>query len=142
MYKENEEKLRALFTFCRSPEDIYKTLLDLGRGQKQLEACFKTEERLVKGCQSRLYLHTWASGDQFFFETEADALISSGLAMTLVLLYSGLTAQEILTFKPEILKELGIVQSISPSRSNGLASLEIKLKQDVITHISKKSLHR
>lgn len=137
MYKENEEELRALFAHCHSPEDIYKTLLDLGRRQKQLDAHFKTDEYQVKGCQSKLYLHTSSSGDHFFFETEADALISSGLAMTLVLLYSGLTAKEILSHKPEILKELGIVQSLSPSRSNGLAGLEIKMKQDIITHISK-----
>lgn len=137
MYKENKEKLRAHFAHCRSPEDIYKTLLDLGRRQKPLESPFKTEEHRVLGCQSKLYLHTWTSDDQFFFETEADALISSGLAMTLVLLYSGLTAKEILAHKPEILKELGIVQGLSLNRSNGLASLEIKMKQDVINQISK-----
>lgn len=132
MFKDNEAKLKAVFSSAKSPEEIYEKLLSLGKEQTPLAACFKKEEHLVKGCQSRLYLQTTYQEGFFYFATEADALISAGLGQTLVLLYGGLSGQEILTHKPHVLEEIGIIKNLSPSRSNGLASLDLKMRQEIL----------
>lgn len=136
MYQDNEEHLRQIFGPCRTTEEIYEALLALGKTQKSLDPSLKTDDNLVRGCQSRLFLHTYQKDDRFFFETESDALISAGIAKALALLYSDLTAAEILSHKPTILQELGLVQNLSPSRSNGLAALEVKIKQDVLKFLT------
>ncbi|MCX6994523.1 MAG: SufE family protein [Chlamydiae bacterium] len=139
MFKENELYLHNLFAGCQTPEAIYEKLLSLGKEQPQLPSSFKTEDHLVKGCQARLYLRTIYKEGLFYFETEADAFISSGLAQTLTLLYRGLEGVEILTHKPTLLEDLGIIRNISPGRSNGLASLDLKIRQEVLQVIVKNS---
>ncbi len=139
MFKDNETKLRNLFSPCQRPEDIYEKLLLLGKEQQLLPSSFKTQDHLVKGCQSKLYLHTVYKEGLFYFETESDALISSGLAQTLVLLYNGLEGKDILTHKPSILEELGIIRHLSPGRSNGLAALDLKMRQEVLQIMVKTS---
>lgn len=136
MFTENENKLRTLFAPCKTAEAIYETLLDLGKKQKPLDPASKTDEHLVKGCQSRLYLETTYQKGLFYFQTEADALISAGIAQTLVVLYTGLEGKEILLHKPDILIELGITRNLSISRSNGLASLDLKMRQDVLRQLA------
>ncbi len=115
----NETRVKELFAQAKTPEAIYDLLLQLGRNQTPLS----DPQIAVSGCQSRMFLHVRKEHDLFYFATVADALISAGIGQLLCLLYSGLSAREILTHPPLVLKELGVMSSLSPSRSSGLASL-------------------
>src|SRR4029077_20554700 len=89
-------------------------------------------DNLVKGCQSQMYLHSYWSEDKIIFESESDALISSGLASLLVQVYSGETPETILKCSPTYLDEIGISASLTPNRASGLYSMHLRMKQEAL----------
>jgi cysteine desulfuration protein SufE len=129
---EKQRKIKETFLACPSEEAKYEKIIELGRQQLPLAAAYKTPENLVKGCQSQMYLHSYWSDDKIIFESESDALISSGLAALLVQVYSGETAETILKCPPNYLDEIGINASLTPNRASGLYSMHLRMKQDAL----------
>ena len=126
MFEECERKqaeLKMIFSSFDNPEAKYNKIIELGRSLKPMAESAKTDENLVKGCQSRMFLTARAENDKIYFEANADALISAGLAALLLFIYNGQPFEAILRCKPTALQEIGIPGLLSPSRSNGLASL-------------------
>ncbi len=117
------------------PEQIYETLIELGRTLPSLPPTEQSEERRVIGCQSQMFLLCRKEGDKLFFTIASDALISKGIGALLVLIYSGESAETILKYPPAFLAEMGITTNLSPGRSNGLASLYLKMKQEAVASI-------
>lgn len=99
----------------------------------------KIPENLVKGCQSTMYLHAELVGNVIHFTADSDALISAGLAAILIQVYSGETPETVLTCPPEYLETLGISASLTPSRANGLYSIHLKMKQEALKLLMKKT---
>lgn len=128
------EKLFALFQECSGPADLYEKIIELGRKAPPLPAEERLEERLVSGCQSRLYLVATPDGERILFRAEADALIANGLAQLLIWVYSGQKAEEIVQHNAAFLKELAIPTSLSPGRANGLANLLLRIKQEALRY--------
>lgn len=128
------EKLFTLFQECSGPTDLYEKIIELGRKAPPLAAEERLEERLVSGCQSRLYLVATPDGERIFFRAEADALIANGLAQLLLWVYSGQKAEEIVRHDAAFLKELAIPTSLSPGRANGLANLLLRIKQEALRY--------
>lgn len=93
---------------------------------------YRTEKNLVPGCQSLLYLHAEQKEEGLHFYADSDALISKGLAALLVYYYSGETPETILKNKPTFLETLDIVQSLSPTRAGGVASLYVKMQKEAL----------
>ena len=129
---EKQQQVKQLFAACTSPADKYAKLIELGRQQPLLEERFKTQENRVSGCQSIVYMYTQREGERLYFQTNADALISAGLAMLLVKVYSGETAETILTCPPDYIKELGLDANLSPGRASGLYSIHLRMKQEAL----------
>jgi cysteine desulfuration protein SufE len=136
---EKIDAIKALFSSCKTNEDKYKKIIELGRTLPPIPENFKTDENLVKGCQSRMYLHSVYDNGVLTFQAESDALISAGLAALLVRVYSGETPETILKFPPLYLEELAISQSLTPSRSNGLYSLHLRMKQEALKALIQKA---
>ncbi len=128
----NQERVKELFAGCRSDEERYKVLIELGRNVRPLEEKYKVPENVVPGCQSVMHLHAWKEGDCVFFEAESEALVSSGLAQILIRVYSGLKPEVILKCPPDFLHELRLSQSLSPTRANGIYSIHLKMKQEAL----------
>lgn len=129
---QKQAQIKQLFASCTSPTEKYSKIIELGRTQPPLEERFKTDENIVQGCQGTMYLHTSVEGDRVYFQTSADALISAGLAMILVDVYSGETAETILKCPPAYLEELGLGAALSPGRANGLYSIHLRMKQEAL----------
>lgn len=129
---KKQEAMKALFADCSTAEAKYKKIIDLGKTQGKLSDEDKRDENLVKGCQSRMYLRTSFENGTLVFASESDALISAGLALLLVNIYSGETPETILKCPPSYIQELGILQTLTPGRANGLASLYLRMKQDAV----------
>ena len=129
---EKQSQIKEIFLDCQSEESKYEKIIELGRHQKPLPETCKTNDNLVKGCQSQVYLHTYWSGDKIIFEAESDALISAGLAALLTTVYSGEAPEVILKCPPTYLDELGISASLTPNRANGLYSMHLRMKQDAL----------
>ena len=129
---KKQSDLIDLFSTCADSEAIYTKVITLGRSLSSMDKQFQTEDRLVKGCQSLMYLRSWQEDGTLYFEAHSDALISAGLASLMIRVYSGESPESILLCAPTFLETIGILGSLSPNRSNGLASLHIKMKQEAL----------
>jgi len=116
----------------KSREALYQELLRLGDTLPAFDPAWKIERHRVLGCQSLMYLHAEMREGCLYFAAFSDALISRGLAALLIFAYQGATPQELLKQEPLFLRELGILESLSPTRVNGVASLWAKMKQETI----------
>ena len=124
-----QEEIKALFAGCSSEDERYQKLIDLGKKQPKLDPKYKIPENIVSGCQSTVYLHAYLQDGVVIFEAESDALVSQGLAVLLIKVYSGEPPETILKCAPTYLEALGISSSLTPNRSNGLYSIHLKMKQ-------------
>ena len=104
--------------------DKYQLLIDLGNEQEPLEEKFKTEQNLIDGCQSRVWLQADMEDDgTLYFKAESDALIVKGIVALLIRVLSGHTPQEILDADLYFIEEIGLKEHLSPTRSNGLVAM-------------------
>ncbi len=124
--------VKKKFHSMASPDDKYTYLIELGRALTSYPDNLRTTDRIVPGCQSTLYLDTHLEDGKLFFQSASDSLISQGLAALLIQVYSGLPPEIILLNPPLFLQELGLFASLSPHRSNGLASIYTRMKQDAL----------
>ncbi|HSX13000.1 MAG TPA: SufE family protein [Chlamydiales bacterium] len=127
-FEEKIDFIKRKFQQLPSPTEKYNLLMDLGKNIIPIDPKYKTEEFLVRGCQSQIFLHAERKAGRLFFSASSDALISSGLASLLINVYSGENTETILNHPPLFLQELGIYASLSPNRSQGLAHIYLKMK--------------
>lgn len=136
LFLEKSKKIIHSFSSLPSNEAKYMLLMDMGKKLLTYPKEHKRKENLVTGCQSVLYVHTFFEHQLCFFRAASDALISAGLAALLVSIYQGESPWIILSYPPTFLQDTGIYASLSPNRSNGLAQIYLKMKQDVLAHLS------
>ncbi|MEC7838427.1 MAG: SufE family protein [Chlamydiota bacterium] len=129
---KKQQQIKELFSACSNQEEKYEKIIELGKKNTSLSEEYKTKENYVHGCQSTMYLHSLYEGGKVYFEAESDALISSGLAVLLIDVYSGESPETILKCEPNYLEELGVSASLTPSRANGLYSIHLRMKQDAL----------
>lgn len=106
----------------------YKHIIEQGRRLDPLDEEHKVEENLVRGCQSQVWLHTRLEEGKVIFEADSDAAITKGLVALMVRFYSGQTPDTIISTSPHFIKKIGMEQHLSPTRSNGLASMVKQMK--------------
>ncbi|HSW72403.1 MAG TPA: SufE family protein [Chlamydiales bacterium] len=129
--------LKAQFASCKSKEEIYGKIMELGKQLKALGPEDKIPSNLVSGCQSIMYLKSSFQNGKMFFEADSNALISAGLAFLLIFVYSGQSPETILLKPPQFLNEMGIYSSLSLNRANGLMNIFLKMKQEAVKSLSK-----
>ena len=103
--------------------DRYQYLIDLGKTLEPLSAEEKTDDILLHGCQSQVWLIIEGDADALFIRANSDAAIVSGLIALLVKVYSGASADQILKCQPEFISAIGLQQHLSPTRANGLHAM-------------------
>ena len=103
--------------------DKYQLLIDLGNGQEPLEEKYKTEQNLIDGCQSRVWLVADYEDGNIHFRAESDALIVKGIVSLLIRVLSDHTPQDILDADLYFIDEIGLKEHLSPTRSNGLVAM-------------------
>lgn len=136
LYQKKHTELLTLFADCKTAESVYEKIITLGKSlpkppTKLLEN--KNENHLVRGCQSIVYIFSEINPEgKIFYHIYSDALISSGLASLLLFMYQGEKAEFILFCPPLFIGELKLNITLSPGRSNGLASMYSKMKQDAL----------
>lgn len=108
--------------------DKYQLLIDLGSEQEPLPEAYKTEQNLIDGCQSRVWLQADMEGDKLVFRAESDALIVKGIVALLIRVLSGHTPAEILDADLYFIEKIGLKEHLSPTRSNGLLAMLKQMK--------------
>ncbi|MES2122787.1 MAG: SufE family protein [Chlamydiota bacterium] len=133
---KKQDALVKLFEECASIEMRYEKIIEMGRALPAYPKEFESQENLVEGCQSVMHLHSWIQEGKIHFLARSEALISAGLAALLIFVYSDEPPEALLTCPPRFLAQLNIPASLSPSRSNGLASLHRKMQSDALKFLS------
>ena len=108
--------------------DRYQYLIDLGRRLPPLSEDEKTDDKLLAGCQSRVWLHMEGDADKVLIRANSDAAIVSGLIALVIQVYSGCSAQEIIDTKPYFIRDIGLADHLSPTRANGLHAMLAAIK--------------
>ncbi len=103
--------------------DKYQLLIDLGNEQEPLDEKYKTEQNLIDGCQSRVWLQADMEDGNVVFQAESDALIVKGIIALLIKVVSGHTPDEILNSDLYFIEKIGLKEHLSPTRSNGLLAM-------------------
>ena len=103
--------------------DKYEYLIDLGKKLEAYPEEEKVDGKLIKGCQSRVWLDWSLEGGRLVFRADSDAIITKGIISLLISVYSGRTPQEIAADDFAFIDEIGLKENLSPTRANGLASM-------------------
>ena len=106
----------------------YEYLIDLGKELAPIKEQYKTEDNLIKGCQSRVWLHAEHTQGKIIFTADSDAIMTKGIVAILINVLSNQTPKDIATAKLDFINELGLKDQLSPTRANGLVSMIKKMK--------------
>ncbi len=126
----NEIQDEVIEEFCDFDDwmDKYQLLIDLGSEQAPLDEKYKTEQNLIDGCQSRVWLQADMEDGKLVFQAESDALIVKGIVALLIRVLSGHTPDEILEADLYFIEQIGLREHLSPTRSNGLLAMLKQMK--------------
>ena len=137
---KNQAEIELLFKDSLTPDQRYQKIIFLGKQLPAYPQEYKLPDKIVPGCQSIMYLHAFLENDRMRFLAQSEALISAGLAALLIKAYDQEHPEVVLKCPPLFLEKIGIPASLSLSRSNGLASLFLKMKQETIKLLNTSSL--
>ncbi len=115
--------------------DKYQLLIDLGNEQQPLDEQYKTEQNLIDGCQSRVWLQADCEEGVVRFTAESDALIVKGIVALLIRVLSGHTPQEILDADLYFIDRIGLKEHLSPTRSNGLLAMVKQMRMYALAYL-------
>ena len=115
--------------------DKYEYLIDLGKNLEPFPEELKTDDRLIKGCQSRVWLDCRSEGGRILFRADSDAIITKGIISLLIGVYNGRTAEEIAADDFSFLDRIGLRENLSPTRANGLVSMVETIKEEARKHV-------
>ena len=135
--KDTEDVIVEEFSFFDEWDEKYSYIIDLGKMLAPLDEKYKTEANKIKGCQSQVWLNSYLNSNQVIFEADSDATIVKGLASLMVRVLSGHTPEEILNTELGFIERIGMTQHLSPTRSNGLASMVKQMKLHALAYKSK-----
>lgn len=116
--------------------DRYEYLIELGKSLKDYPEADKTDEHLIKGCQSRVWLDYKVEDGRIFFNADSDAIITKGIISLLIRIYSGRKPEEILSSDFSVVDRIGLKENLSPTRANGLVSMIGRIREAAAEHSS------
>jgi len=126
--EETQQNIIEEFSFFDDWMDKYGYLIELGNELEEFDPKLKTDQNLIKGCQSRVWLSAEKKDGHIYFQADSDAVIVKGLAALLLRVFSGHTPPEILESNLHFIEDLGLKSHLSPTRSNGLIAMIKQIK--------------
>ena len=125
---ELEAQIVSEFSLFEDWMEKYNYLIELGRGLPLIDPQYKTDQYLIVGCQSKVWLHAAFLDGKVFFTADSDAIITRGIVNLLIRVLSDRTPDEILEADMKFIDEIGLREHLSPTRSNGLTSMVKQMK--------------
>jgi len=131
--KEIEEEIVSEFElFGDDWEGKYEHLIDLGKSLPTIDEKNRTEENIIKGCQSRVWMSSEKNNDKIYFTADSDAIITKGMVALMIRVFNGQAAKDIIEAKMEFVDKIGLKEHLSPTRANGLVSMINRMKMDAL----------
>ena len=127
--EEKKQQVIEDFSLYEEWLDKYEYLIELGKGLKAFPEEKKTDDRLIKGCQSRVWLDAQLRDGRLYFQADSDAIITRGIISLLIGVYSGETPEAIAADDFGFVSEIGLKDNLSPTRANGLVSMIDTIKK-------------
>ena len=134
---EIQDEIIETFTAIDDWMDRYALLIEMGNALPAMDERYKTENNLIEGCQSRVWLYAEYIDGQVFFQTESDAVIVKGIVSLLIRVLSGHTPKDIMAADLYFIDVIGLREHLSPTRSNGLLSMLKQMKMYALAYNSK-----
>lgn len=127
--EESKQSIIDDFSMFDEWLDKYEYIIELGKKLDSFPENKKTDDRLIKGCQSRVWLDWEVKNGKLYFTADSDAIITKGIISLLISVYSGRSAEEIAGDDFSFLEKLGLKENLSPTRANGLESMVETIKR-------------
>tara|TARA_B100000497_G_scaffold123173_1_gene155378 strand:+ start:3097 stop:3522 length:426 start_codon:yes stop_codon:yes gene_type:complete len=112
----------------------YEYMIELGKSLPIIEPKFKTDDNIIKGCQSKVWLHANLNNGKIIFTADSDAIITKGIVAILIRVFSNQSPNIILKTNTDFIDEIGLKEHLSPTRANGLLSMIKKIKMYAIAY--------
>jgi cysteine desulfuration protein SufE len=132
--EETEQEIIEEFEIFDDWMQKYEHLIDLGKSLPVIDEKYKTEDKLIKGCQSRVWMQSELRDGKVFFTADSDAIITKGMVALMIRVLSGHTPDEIINAKLDFVEKVGLTKHLSPTRSNGLLSMIKQMKLDALAY--------
>lgn len=131
-----QEELIDEFSMFDDWMQRYEYMIELGKSLPLIDAKYKIDDKLIKGCQSKVWLHSELEDGKIIFTADSDAIITKGIVAILVRTFSNHSPQEILNANTDFIDEIGLKEHLSPTRANGLVSMIKQMKLDAMAYQS------
>ncbi|TCP23862.1 cysteine desulfuration protein SufE [Tenacibaculum skagerrakense] len=135
--KEIQEEIIDEFSMFEDWMERYEYIIELGKSLPIIDEQYKLDENLIKGCQSKVWMHSEIDGDIIKFTADSDAILTKGIVALLLRVFSDQKPQDILDADTNFIDEIGLKEHLSPTRANGLVSMVKQIKMYAIAQQSK-----
>src|SRR6266702_4419761 len=135
--KEQQDEIIADFELFGDWMDKYEYIIQLGKDLPLIDPPYKIDENLIRGCQSRVWLHADYKDGKMLFTADSDAVITKGLVSLVILVLSGHSPKEIVDADLYFIDAIGLSSHLSPTRSNGLLSMVKQIKLYALAYQAK-----
>jgi cysteine desulfuration protein SufE len=135
--QEIEQEIVDEFSMFDDWMDKYEYIIELGKSMEEFPSEERTEENLIKGCQSQVWFVAEERDGKLYFKADGDAIITKGLAALMIKVFSGQSAKDIVNAELTFIDEIGLSQHLSPTRSNGLLAMVKQIKMYALAYSAK-----
>lgn len=135
--KEKQDEIIADFELFSDWMDKYEYIIQLGKDLPLIDPQYKTDDNLIRGCQSKVWMHAEFKDGRIFFTADSDAVITKGLVSLVIRVLSGHTPREIVDTELYFIDAIGLSSHLSPTRSNGLLSMVKQIKLYALGYMTK-----
>lgn len=132
--KAIQDEIVDEFSMFEDWEERYQYMIDLGKTLPLIEEQFKTEDNIIKGCQSKVWVHAEMKDDKIVFTADSDAIITKGIIAILIRVFSNQEPKAIIDADTDFIDAIGLKEHLSPTRANGLVSMIKQLKMYAIAY--------
>ena len=133
--QEVQEEIVNDFSAFEEWMDKYEYIIELGKSLPIIDSSEKIDNNLIKGCQSRVWVHTSFEDGKLFFTADSDAIITKGIISLLIKVYNGRTPSEILSSDLSFIDRIGLKENLTPTRTNGLLSMIEQIRTEASKHL-------
>ena len=132
--QEVQNEIIDEFSMFEDWEERYQYMIDLGKTLPLIEEKYKTDDHIIKGCQSKVWVHAEMENDKVNFTADSDAIITKGIIAILIRVFSGQHPKDIIDADTDFIDKIGLKEHLSPTRANGLVSMVKQLKMYAIAY--------
>jgi len=129
-----QEEIIDEFSMFEDWEERYQYMIDLGKSLPLIESQYKTDDNIIKGCQSKVWVHAEMEEEKIVFTADSDAIITKGIIAILIRVFSNQSPKAIIEADTDFVDQIGLKEHLSPTRANGLVSMIKQLKMYAIAY--------